>query len=145
SGESAQSRSTVGRPHLLGHSPPVLFLHASDTSLSRRCRSPLASSATRPARPPAGRPGHTCESKKHAHWGLGDFARMISGCQSLPPARAECYNAGMTPKLYAALKWGALLGGPLAILETLIAFNLVSSINAPDGVIAFFAQTLLKA
>lgn len=26
----------------------------------------------------------------------------------------------MTPKLYTALRWGALLGGPLAILETLL-------------------------
>ncbi|MGI8588912.1 MAG: hypothetical protein ACR2M0_14700 [Chloroflexia bacterium] len=33
----------------------------------------------------------------------------------------------MTPKLYTALKWGALLGGPLAIFET---FGYLMALNA---------------
>jgi hypothetical protein len=39
----------------------------------------------------------------------------------------------MTPKYYTALKWGALLGGPLAILETLILLALLGSYNPGDA------------
>src|SRR4051794_24619058 len=38
----------------------------------------------------------------------------------------------MTPKLYSAVKWGALLGGPLAIFETLGLLLALRGQNSTD-------------
>ncbi|MDQ2806926.1 MAG: hypothetical protein M3Z04_08460 [Chloroflexota bacterium] len=38
----------------------------------------------------------------------------------------------MTPERYSVLKWGALLGGPLAVLETLLALLAFQAHNAAD-------------
>ncbi|HUS16991.1 MAG TPA: DUF5518 domain-containing protein [Chloroflexia bacterium] len=42
----------------------------------------------------------------------------------------------MTPKLYSALKWGALLGGPLAVLETVLYFAGLRGQNQSDIVLS---------
>ena len=51
----------------------------------------------------------------------------------------------MTPKLYNAIKWGALLGGPLAIFETWGALSTISSGNAADFQIAWCLSFVLEA
>ena len=38
----------------------------------------------------------------------------------------------MTPERYSVLKWGALLGGPLAVLETLLKLLAFQAHNAAD-------------
>ena len=51
----------------------------------------------------------------------------------------------MTPQLYTALKWGALLGGPLALFETWSEIVTLNAQNPADPAIAFCLGTLLEA
>src|SRR5436305_11994857 len=51
----------------------------------------------------------------------------------------------MTPKLYDALKWGALLGGPLAVFEAWSILVTLNSQNPADLDIAACLGTMLEA
>src|SRR5689334_11715055 len=51
----------------------------------------------------------------------------------------------MTPKLYTALNWGPLLGGPPAIFETWSVLVTLGSQNSADLSIAWCFTTLLEA
>ena len=50
----------------------------------------------------------------------------------------------MTPERYSVLKWGALLGGPLAVLETLLALLALQAHNAADMATATCLGTPLE-